>query len=124
MPDPLDTAIDAEVEAICRRRNIAWTSTELLRAAAVPCSDEGRSLWRKALRELGHEPFELPSGAGHDAMLMARIVPVSMLFLRCGNGGISHNPLETVDAADVAAACGATRRFLDALASEGAAAGG
>lgn len=116
--------IDAEVDAICRRRNIAWTSTELLRAAAVPCSDEGRGLWRKALGEQGHEPFELPSGAGHDAMLMARIVPVSMLFLRCGNGGISHNPLETVDAADVAAACGATRRFLDALASEGAAAGG
>lgn len=117
-------AIDAEVQAICRRRNIAWTSTELLRAAAVPCSDEGRRLWRKTLQDIGHEPFELSSGAGHDAMLMARVVPVSMLFLRCGNGGISHNPLETVSAADVADTCRATRRFLDVLAADGLAPAG
>jgi allantoate deiminase/N-carbamoyl-L-amino-acid hydrolase len=38
-------------------------------------------------------------------MLMARITDVAMLFTRCGNGGISHNPLETMtaDDADVAA---------------------
>jgi N-carbamoyl-L-amino-acid hydrolase len=47
----------------------------------------------------------LSSGAGHDAMQMARITDVAMLFTRCGNGGISHNPLETMtaDDADIAA---------------------
>ena len=38
----------------------------------------------------------LPSGAGHDAMEMARIAPIGMLFVRCGNGGISHHPDETM----------------------------
>jgi N-carbamoyl-L-amino-acid hydrolase len=48
--------------------------------------------------------FDLPSGAGHDAMEMAAVTDVAMLFVRCGNGGISHNRLETMtgDDAEVA----------------------
>jgi allantoate deiminase len=45
----------------------------------------------------------LPSGAGHDAMVMATRVPTAMLFLR-SPGGISHNPAETVLEEDVEAA--------------------
>ena len=45
-------------------------------------------------------PLRLPSGAGHDAMKMAAIAPVGMLFVRCGNGGISHHPDETLSEAD------------------------
>jgi allantoate deiminase len=33
-------------------------------------------------------------------MMMHRITDVAMLFVRCGNGGISHNPLETITADD------------------------
>jgi allantoate deiminase/N-carbamoyl-L-amino-acid hydrolase len=53
----------------------------------------------------GVKPFELTSGAGHDAMAIAAITDVAMLFTRCGNGGISHNPLEimTADDAEVSA---------------------
>ena len=54
----------------------------------------------------------LPSGAGHDAMMMARITDVAMLFTRCGNGGISHNPLESITGEDAEAAA---RVFLDFL---------
>jgi N-carbamoyl-L-amino-acid hydrolase len=38
-------------------------------------------------------------------MAMAAVTDVAMLFTRCGNGGISHNPLETMtaDDADIAA---------------------
>jgi len=47
----------------------------------------------------------MPSGAGHDAMKMHVAMPQAMLFVRGGNGGISHNPLETMtaDDADIAA---------------------
>ena len=45
----------------------------------------------------------LPSGAGHDAAMMASVCPATMLFVRC-RGGISHNPAESVEAADVAVA--------------------
>jgi acetylornithine deacetylase/succinyl-diaminopimelate desuccinylase-like protein len=55
-------------------------------------------------------PFRLPSGAGHDAMMIARITDVCMLFVRCGNGGISHNPLETMTEADAELAA---RVFID-----------
>ena len=56
------------------------------------------------------------SGAGHDAMAMAALTDVAMLFVRCGNGGISHNRLETMtaDDADIAA-----RVLLDFLQQRG-----
>jgi acetylornithine deacetylase/succinyl-diaminopimelate desuccinylase-like protein len=58
-----------------------------------------------AVERNGIPAFHLASGAGHDAMLMARVTDVAMLFTRCGNGGISHNPLETMtdDDADLSA---------------------
>ena len=56
----------------------------------------------------------LPSGAGHDAAMMASITPAAMLFVRC-RGGISHNPAESVEEADVAAAIDALERFLRAV---------
>ena len=42
-------------------------------------------------------------GAGHDAMMVAAICPIAMLFVRCA-GGVSHNPEESVTIADVDAA--------------------
>ncbi len=57
----------------------------------------------------------LPSGAGHDAMIMATRMPVAMLFLR-SPGGISHHPDEAVREDDVAAALAAGRQFLELLA--------
>ena len=41
-----------------------------------------------------------PRGAGHDAMKMHEAMPQAMLFVRGGNGGISHNPLEAITAHD------------------------
>jgi acetylornithine deacetylase/succinyl-diaminopimelate desuccinylase-like protein len=57
-------------------------------------------------------PPHLPSGAGHDAMKMATITPIGMLFVRCGNGGISHHPDELLDAGDAAVAARAFTDFL------------
>ena len=45
---------------------------------------------REAIAACGQEPVRLPSGAGHDAMIMARHCPSGMIFLRCKDG-ISHN---------------------------------
>lgn len=60
----------------------------------------------------GHRVIRLPSGAGHDAVMLSRIAPVAMLFVRCA-GGVSHNPAESVTVEDVAAAIEATSRFLE-----------
>ena len=107
--------IDAAIEQITTRRGVTWQSEPLLQGPAVPCSPEYRGYWREALECHGLPVVELPSGAGHDAVLMSRVAPVSMLFVRCGNGGISHNPLETVSHEDVQTALSVTRTFLDRI---------
>jgi allantoate deiminase len=53
----------------------------------------------------------LISGAGHDAVVLSRVCPAAMLFVRCA-GGISHDPRESVDEADVAVALDVVERFL------------
>ena len=54
----------------------------------------------------------LPSGAGHDAVMFDGVTDLGMLFVRCGNGGISHSPLETITAADADVAA---RILLDTI---------
>src|SRR5579871_310072 len=66
----------------------------------------------KAVRDAGHEVHEMVSGAGHDAMILARKVPSAILFLR-SPGGISHHPDETVLPEDVEAALAVGLRFLE-----------
>jgi acetylornithine deacetylase/succinyl-diaminopimelate desuccinylase-like protein len=51
------------------------------------------------------------SGAGHDAVVLARVCDAAMLFVRCA-GGISHDPRESVDEADVAVAVDGVERLL------------
>ena len=107
--------IDRGIADILARRGITATQEELMRVAAVPCAPAQRAMWLDAIAATGLPAIELPSGAGHDAMMMAQVVPVSMLFVRCGNGGISHNPAEIVDVADVALAASVTMAFLARL---------
>lgn len=90
----------AQVDAICVRRNIEAKLELLMKAPAVPCAPRLMRQLAAATERAGVPAFELSSGAGHDAMAIAAITDVAMLFTRCGNGGISHNPLETMTADD------------------------
>jgi acetylornithine deacetylase/succinyl-diaminopimelate desuccinylase-like protein len=90
----------AEISAICARRQIEERIYKLLEAEAAPCAPRLMEQLGAAVQRAGLPRFDLPSGAGHDAMQMAAITDVAMLFTRCGNGGISHNPLETMTADD------------------------
>jgi OHCU decarboxylase len=105
------SAVDAEriaavkdimdgIEAVCARRGIEYTVEQLVEAQAAPCSPRLMDQLGAAVQRAGLPRFDLLSGAGHDAMAMAAILDVAMLFTRCGNGGISHNPLETMTADD------------------------
>ena len=81
-------------------------------ASAVACDLELRAALAHGIKGEGLAVREMPSGAGHDAMAIADIGPVAMLFVRCGNGGISHDPRETMTAADAATG---TRVLLAAI---------
>ncbi len=88
------------IKAICARRQVEVAIEQIVDAAAAPCAPWLMDQLGAALERSGLPRFELPSGAGHDAMAMAAITDVAMLFTRCGNGGISHNRLETMTGDD------------------------
>ena len=69
----------------------------------------------QAAQDLGHPAIQLASGAGHDAVVMAGVTEIAMLFVRC-KGGVSHNPAESVTEGDVAVAIDVLGRFLELLA--------
>jgi hydantoinase/carbamoylase family amidase len=102
----------AEIQRITKRRGVTADVREITRHQAVPCAPRMQSALAKAIAGCGIAPFHLLSGAGHDAEMFAGITDIGMLFVRCGNGGISHSPLETVTAEDADLAA---RVLLDVL---------
>lgn len=101
----------AALEGIARGRGVELTLDRYHDAGAVRCDEALMARLETAIRRHGLPARRLPSGAGHDAMAMASLTQVAMLFLRC-RGGISHNPAEsiTVEDADLA-----VRVLLDLL---------
>jgi allantoate deiminase len=95
-------------EALRRRRGVRvrWTTTAEDDATALTLAP--------ALAQVLPGAPMLASGAGHDAVVLGRVTDAAMLFVRCA-GGISHNPAESVEEADVAAAIDALERFLRAV---------
>jgi allantoate deiminase/N-carbamoyl-L-amino-acid hydrolase len=99
-----DAAVDdilGEIKRIADQRGVKAEITETLRNATVPCSPRLQALLAEAIARHGIKPRHLPSGAGHDGGMFDGLTDVAMLFVRCGNGGISHSPLETVTMQDV-----------------------
>ncbi len=82
---------------------------------SAPCNREQQDALARSIEAHGIEVLRLPSGAGHDAMELARVAPMAMLFVRCGNGGISHNPLETMTAEDADIATSVLLHYLENL---------
>ncbi|MBZ5578840.1 MAG: allantoate amidohydrolase [Acidobacteriia bacterium] len=101
-------------EQIAGRRGLAVSSRLLLDQAAVPMDASWMRMLERAVRGSGHTAHRMTSGAGHDAMIVARRMPATMLFLR-SPGGISHHSAETVAAKDAAAALEAGEGFLEEL---------
>ena len=59
---------------------------------------------RDAAAAQGYPHQDIVSGAGHDAVYMARVAPSAMVFVPCV-GGISHNEIEDAKPADLTAGC-------------------
>ena len=69
-------------------------------------------------RELGHSLRRMPSGAGHDAQMLARMCPTSMIFVP-SVGGISHNVTEFTHPEHIEAGANVLLRTLMELADAG-----
>ncbi len=115
--DALGVDVLAELNSICARRGVGHTLERTLAAAAAPCAADWQQRWATAVQALGLPVWHMPSGAGHDAMKLHPVMPQAMLFVRGGNSGISHNPLETITADDAELCVAAFVKLLDGLAA-------
>lgn len=103
----------AHIAAATRGVTVAHTTS--IDQPAVPMGSELSALLAAAAAQAtGREPRSITSGAGHDAMIVARRVPAAILFLRTP-GGLSHHPDETVLPEDVEAAIATGVEFLRTL---------
>lgn len=94
-------------QQIAARRALSANFATFLNHSAVAMDPFLMSQIESAIRAAGCPPHRMPSGAGHDAMILASRVPAAMIFLR-SPGGISHDPTESVLLEDVVCAidCG------------------
>lgn len=113
--DALVSDILKQAQAIAERRQVKFEYSEVMRAAAAPSDLAWQQRWERAVAAVGQPVFKLNSGAGHDAMKLHTIMPQAMLFVRGGNRGISHNPLEIITAEDAELTVQAFIALLDDL---------
>ena len=108
-------AVDDIVAALRRHRRRAAGSRRMLTkthdANAYVCDARIVAELDAAMAAAGEPPFHLPSGAGHDAMMIGEVAPAGMLFVRC-KGGISHNPLESITVEDCEAGLRVLMHFV------------
>jgi len=97
-------ALRDTIDQIAVRRSVEIVTEVVHEAGSVQCASHLMAQISGAIEACGHPVLHLPSGAGHDAMAMADLTDVGMIFVRC-KGGISHHPQESVtdkDAGDAA----------------------
>jgi N-carbamoyl-L-amino-acid hydrolase len=113
-----DALADDVLQALarmCKQRGLRYSLEETVRAPAAPSDKALQTRWEKTIQALGLPLHHLPSGAGHDAMQLHRVMPQAMLFVRGENQGISHNPLESTTADDMQLALQAFTYFVEYL---------
>jgi allantoate deiminase len=104
-------SLHKNARAIARRRGLKLVWTPVQENAAVQCDEGLTRVFSRCVAQRGLDVLKLPSGAGHDGVVMSKICPIAMLFVRC-KGGISHNPAESVKAADVRVAIEVLADFI------------
>jgi len=104
---PRDSDIEALLEKllsealqIAAQRGVAFDSEIYYSIPATPCDASLQRQLTSAITSVQGRSLSLPSGAGHDAIAIAELWPVGMMFVRCDRG-ISHHPAESVTEADV-----------------------
>ncbi|MFY0989515.1 Zn-dependent hydrolase [Halomonas sp. C05BenzN] len=82
--------LKAFVEQLAEREGIDVEHRTLARFDPVPFAPEMVNRVEASARALGHSVMRMPSGAGHDAQMLARVCPTAMIFVPSVDG-ISHN---------------------------------
>jgi allantoate deiminase len=105
-----------EAAKIANHRGIELTASQVSENGSVECSTHLTAVLAQAVKDLGRPVIQLASGAGHDAVEMAGVTEIAMLFVRC-KGGVRPKPAESVMEEDVAVAIDVLGTFLKLLAA-------
>ncbi|MFN3215273.1 MAG: Zn-dependent hydrolase [Acidimicrobiales bacterium] len=108
------------VAGVASDEGVEITDRSLARFEPVVFDPAVVELVAETAAALGHSVMTMPSGAGHDAQMLARVCPSAMVFTP-SRDGISHNPAEHTDPADLEAGANVLLHTLLALASTPAA---
>ena len=105
------------VDEVADAEGVTVDSASLARFEPVVFDDRVVDLVEATAERLGHSVHRLPAGAGHDAGLLAGVCPAGMVFIP-SHDGISHNPAEHTEPADLDAGADVLLQVLLALTEE------
>jgi beta-ureidopropionase / N-carbamoyl-L-amino-acid hydrolase len=106
--DALCEAMDADIRAVAAKLSqesgLPIEITPVSAYPAQPFHADCIAAVQKAADTLGYSNMRAVSGAGHDAVYMARLAPAGMIFIPCKDG-ISHNEIEDAKPEHIEAGC-------------------
>jgi len=118
-----DVLLEAErriaefIEGAAAEEGVSVASRKLARFDPVAFDPAVIDKVEAAAGALGHSVKRMPSGAGHDAQMLARVCPTGMIFVP-SHKGISHNPAEHTDPSDIEAGANVLLNVLMELAAQ------
>jgi beta-ureidopropionase / N-carbamoyl-L-amino-acid hydrolase len=102
--DRLDAQFPREAGFIARDCGVKLDIERVFKNPAQPFDPECVALVEQAAERLGYKSRKIVSGAGHDAVYVARRVPSAMIFTPCKDG-LSHNEAESIEPGEAEAGC-------------------
>lgn len=100
--EAMDAGLRAAAAEVAGAARLEWSIDHIWSAAPVAFDSGCIDAVRQAAMTVGCAALEIVSGAGHDAVYVARVAPTSMIFVPCQDG-ISHNEAEHAEPADLEA---------------------
>jgi allantoate deiminase len=101
-----------EADQIAAERKLGLERLLVQETPSVVCDPDFITRLAAATKSVTGDSFQLPSGAGHDAVIFSQLCPVGMLFVRCRDG-LSHHPDEFVQVGDIELALRTAVRFIE-----------
>lgn len=114
--DSLERRMHLKMRDLARARALDVQIEKSIDIAPLQFAPEMIAVVRARANELGYSNMDMLSGAGHDAMNVARVAPTGMIFVPC-KGGLSHNEAESATPDDLAAGAHVLLHTLVARAS-------
>jgi len=100
----MDAALREQAAAIAEAAKLDMAFEQILHFEATPFDPDCVDAVRNGADRFGYAHRDIVSGAGHDAVYVAKVAPSGMIFVPCEDG-ISHNEIENATAEDLAAGC-------------------